>query len=440
MNNHAIRIARLTDGQIVDLIIAIQETHGFDSATIRFGAGAMTEINPQSMEQFVAQYGGTIHTMVSLDLYSKEHNLIVSYRRGICQDSDRIEDSRQASPYFDEIFLRQLDTSKITRPNTIIAFVKTISESLQEIPRTLEGNQQDVISLLRAEISALSETYRKMLKEQSYERTKLLNGIEKQRLDIEKEREVRLKEIKDEARNNRREHEDKMKLEEDRISKKQLELDAREQELDDRHHMHVRRELREKIIEEVKRRSGVPVVSRRAAMMRWTVFLITLSAGIGLTGFALWTFYLLASTEFPQASYWLLLTRASILSVAGLGSFYYAIRWLRNIYLDDVRISRHYENYRDDIDRASFAIETIMEISGEKEGVAVPQAWIDGVCRNLFRSDVADHGTGGHDSDALVELLQSISGASFGPNGSEVRLDRRGAKRLANRLSADKGH
>ena len=28
-----------------------------------------------------------------------------------------------------------------------------------------------------------------------------------------------------------------------------------------------------------------------------------------------------------------------------------------------------------------------MEISNEKEGMTAPDAWIEGTCRNLFRSD-----------------------------------------------------
>lgn len=230
-----------------------------------------------------------------------------------------------------------------------------------------------------------------------------------------------------------------MESEEVELSQRQAKLDAREQELDNRQHMHVRRELREKISEEFRNRAGEPVVSTRAAMMRWAIFGLTLAAGIGMGSFGLRAFYLLVSAEFDVTDYWMLVVRAAILSLGGVGFFLYAIRWLRSIYLDDVRTSRRYESYRDDIDRASFAIETIIEIGNEKQGVAAPEAWIEGMCRNLFRSDVGDKAENGQQADAFIELLRSISSASVGPNGAEVTLDRKGGKRLAKTISAGDG-
>ena len=44
MNNHAMRIARLTDGQIVDCSLLFEMSIGFDSATIGFGAGVSENI------------------------------------------------------------------------------------------------------------------------------------------------------------------------------------------------------------------------------------------------------------------------------------------------------------------------------------------------------------------------------------------------------------
>ena len=396
MDNHVIRIARLTDSQIVDLITAVREALEFTAVTIGFGAGAIEQFDSKSDGNLVEKYRGNIQSIVSFDIFLNKHNMTVSYRRGICQNSEQIDSNRQASPYFDEIFLCLQSASSATDSETVIECVKLIRKTLPEIPRALEGQGQDVISALRAEMSALNETYRNMMKELSGERIEFLKTFEDQRRSVEDERRSAIEKINEEAEDRENRFEVRMKNEEDRISTRQHELDVREQELDDRQHMHVRRELREKIIEEFKHRSGEPVVSRSAAGMRWAVFFMTFFAGIGLTGFGLWTFYLLISTEFQLTSYWLLVGRASILSIGGVGLFFYAVRWLQNIYLDDVRMIRHYDNYRDDIDRASFAIETIMEVSGEKEGVTAPEAWIEGVCRNLFRSDVGDHGNERH--------------------------------------------
>ncbi len=278
-----------------------------------------------------------------------------------------------------------------------------------------------------------------MLRELADERKGFLRGFEEQRQSVEEERKTVKADLDTEAKQREREFQKRMESEEAKLSQRQAVLDEREQELDNRQHMHVRRDLREKIIKEFKRRSDVPVVSKRAITMRWTIFFMTFFAGVGLAGFGLWTFYLLVEAKFESASYWLLVARAAILSIGGVGLFLYAIQWLRSIYLDDVRTTRHYDNYRDDIDRASFAIETIMEISSEKEGVTAPEAWIEGVCRNLFRSDVGDKAESSSQTDAFIELLRSISSASVGPNGAEVTLDRKGGKRLAKVMSTSDG-
>jgi len=80
-----------------------------------------------------------------------------------------------------------------------------------------------------------------------------------------------------------------------------------------------------------------------------------------------------------------------------------------------------------------------MEISNEKEGMTAPDALIEGMCRNLFRSEVGDKAERGSQTDAFIELLRSISSASVGPNGAEVTLDRKSGKRLAKVMDAGDG-
>lgn len=439
MNNHAIRTARLTDRQIVDLIITVREGLGVAGATIAFGAGAVENISSSSADAELEKYKENRHAIQSFELPLERINVIIRFRRGICKNTEQPDRERQTSPYFDEIFIVSKNTNQTTSPDDIIKCLDVMEGVRYDVPGTFEGQGADIVDALRVEMSTLNETYRNMLKDGADERHKLLKGLDEQRLSVEEDRRTASKKSEQEAEQRQREFQNSVKREEDSLSQRQHGLDTREQELDNREHMHVRRDLRERILEEVRGRSMAPVVSRSAGRMRWTVFFMTLFAGIGLTGFGLWTFYLLVGAEFTAGSYWVLVVRAAILSAGGIGLFLYAIQWLRSIYLDDVRTTRYYDNYRDDIDRASFAIETIMEVGSEKEGVAAPEVWVEGVCRNLFRSDVGDKAEGGRQADALIELLKSISSASVGLDGAEVRLDRRGSRRLAKKMGADDG-
>ena len=436
MNNHAIRIVRLTDRQIVDLIIAIRDDIGFDSAKIGLGARVSENINSNTKEAVLEKYKRSSHAILSLDVDSNQNNVVIRFRRGTCPNSEEPDTNRQASPYFDEIFVCTRNNNPATSPEALITCLDVIEETLHEVPPALQGHGQDVVDALHAQTSTLNETYRKMLSDFADERIQFLKEFEEQRQRVEEERQTAREKIEAEKEQHEKEFQKRMESEEVRLSQRQTELDAREQELDNRQHMHVRRELREKISKEFRSRAGEPVVSKRAARMRWAIFSLTLAAGIGMGGFGLRAFYLLVSAEFDITDYWMLVVRAAILALGGVGFFLYAIQWLRNIYLDDVRTSRRYESYRDDIDRASFAIETIIEIGNEKQGVAAPEAWIEGVCRNLFRSDVGDKAESSSQADAFIELLRSISSASVGPNGAEVTLDRKGGKRLAKTISA----
>ncbi len=440
MDNHAIRTARLTDGQIVDLLIAIRDDVGFDSATLRFGAGASENIDPNTAEARLEEYQGNSHGILSLDVRVDKSKVDILFRRGICADSDKPDQDRQSSPYFDEIFVRRPPNAQaIAAPAFIMKCLGIIEGALPGVPRVLQGQGQDVIATFRAEMSALNETYRRMHEDFADERNKFFKGFEEQRQSVEEERRATKAKLEAEAEQRKQEFQRRMESEEAKLSQRQFELNAREQELDNRQHMHVRRDLRKNISEEFRRRAGEPVVSIRAAVMRWAIFGLTLIAGIGMGDFGLRAFYLLVSAEFDVTDYWMLVARAAILSLGGVGFFLYAIQWLRSIYLDDVRTARRYDSYRDDIDRASFAIETIIEIGNEKQGVAAPEAWIEGVCRNLFRSDVGDKAKSSSQTDAFIELLRSISSASVGPNGAEVTLDRKGSQRLAKRMSAGDG-
>ena len=182
---------------------------------------------------------------------------------------------------------------------------------------------------------------------------------------------------------------------------------------------------------------GKPLISRHASAIRWIVFWLTLIAGAAIGYFGIEGFReIVEATATGDPPQWLtigLLVRSGLSLILAVGFLAYAINWLRIVYLDDVRTERRYESNGDDIDRASFVIETLMEV-GEKEKVDVPDAWVEGVCRNLF-SDTGDGSSGKVSSDAVTMLLEAISGAKIGPDGTEFSLDRRGARKLAKSAS-----
>ncbi|MFH1157583.1 MAG: hypothetical protein V1721_01670 [Pseudomonadota bacterium] len=95
-------------------------------------------------------------------------------------------------------------------------------------------------------------------------------------------------------------------------------------------------------------------------------------------------------------------------------------------------MERDFERYAYDINRASWAIETIMDIT-KNEGKLPPQTWIEAVCNNLFQRDEKDN------NDREVSPIESILSASarleYGPEGTKFEIDKGGVKKLSKEIA-----
>ena len=439
-NYHAIRTARLTDRQVFDLVYALHTGEEMWSATINLIDGLNVDIlSKERSEEPVSDLDRDRHAIQSLHLFISS-NIYINFYRGTCDDIQNPTANRKASPYFDEVFL----SSDIRRGGTTaqqwIACIDTVENALPKTYPLQETNEgSDAIDVLRAEVAELAGQYRTMLAGLASERSKFREESEEERRAARQEYVAERFRLETAAEDQRKEFDEYKQQEVGRLKQQQEELERREHDLDNRQHMHARRELRERISEDFKTRVVKPVVSKAAFRMRWLVFGLTLAAGVGIGAFAIDSFRDLIATATggdETVPGWLTIThavRSVVLIALALGFVAYAVGWLRAIYLDDVRAERRYEKYGHDIDRASFVIETIMEV-GDKENMRVPDAWVDGVCRNLFE-DHPDRNAENTPNHALVALFDTISGAKFGPDGTEFSLERRDARRLAKRHS-----
>ena len=102
---------------------------------------------------------------------------------------------------------------------------------------------------------------------------------------------------------------------------------------------------------------------------------------------------------------------------------------MRGFYASDIEAAREVNRFNLDLARASWVIETVLEVQHEKKG-EVPQAWIDGVTNGLF-DDKSTNTEMDDRAQALKSLLAFTAGASFGPEGPRVELNRSGARKLS---------
>lgn len=219
----------------------------------------------------------------------------------------------------------------------------------------------------------------------------------------------------------------------DRLFEEASKLESRKKELDDRGHMHARRQLRGDITNDLKDRLSSPGVSKQAGLLRAGVII---GAAIGIVGSAtisalsLGDLHTLYSSSSPNPIILGFASARFILpTAAAAGLLFYILGWLRKLHADDVQAERDLERYRYDLDRASWAIETILEAQG-KEGGTVPPEWISGVTHGLFARSGAN--TEDRDAaDALGSLLNFAAKAEFGPGGPKFEFNKRDLRRLS---------
>ncbi|MEO9824858.1 MAG: hypothetical protein ABJF50_10640 [Paracoccaceae bacterium] len=253
-------------------------------------------------------------------------------------------------------------------------------------------------------------------------------------------------------------------LEADFVAKEEARTHAHQEALDDleeerrklslQSHMSERRELLKAMTDETATSVRKSMAPRGAVTARWGVFFAALAIA-ALAGWLAYTSILqltvseasiaalleglpenadhdaiskVVGASFGPAN-WYLIARSILSSLAALGALVYAATWLRGFYNAEVAAAQEIDRFNYDLTRASWIIETVLEVQHEQKG-EVPEAWINSVTRGLFdgnsSSNLDDDGT-----KALRALLGYTAAASFGPEGPKFELGKRQAKRLA---------
>lgn len=264
----------------------------------------------------------------------------------------------------------------------------------------------------RAVIDGFSATHRQML-ETLDERIKLADERRVKAEDEANERE--------EAR--REEHREALDL-----------IEAERAKLSLQSHMAERRRLLESLTKTAREQAAASQLPRGATAMRWGVF----AASLAVSGVAGWlsfqSFAALSADSTHTAIDWILLSRGIIGSVVAVGAAVYAAGWLKSFFEADAKAARDLQRFNYDLSRASWIIETVLEVQYEKKG-EVPREWIEGVTHGLF-DRAQPGGAPDEGAQALGALLGFAGSASFGPEGARIDVGRSGARRLSKAIKA----
>lgn len=89
-----------------------------------------------------------------------------------------------------------------------------------------------------------------------------------------------------------------------------------------------------------------------------------------------------------------------------------------------------------DLKRASWIIEAILEVQAEKKG-GLPDEWIAGVTKGLF--DLDRHKASDDDAlQAIAALVSFSASVQEGPDGFQIQLDKKNARRLSREIRSPK--
>jgi hypothetical protein len=129
-------------------------------------------------------------------------------------------------------------------------------------------------------------------------------------------------------------------------------------------------------------------------------------------------------------SFWMTALKGFAAGAAGVAFLYAGLSGMKRSEEAERAQSLRLQRYSHDMDRASWVVETILQLSST-ESAKVPDVWLESVCNDLFKSDPEKANSTPDSLEALGALLDATARAKIGTSGFEFELDRKDAKRLA---------
>lgn len=429
-NGKIFRLARLSDKQVVQLFIKLNDE--FDGGTIEFFGPNSLGTNFEGIEELDLPLNSHFLTRAYLSFAGK--GLQLDFRRGISTGNF---DVRQPSVYFDELNLT-LDQYRKDPTMQDLLDISQIIESFGTVvqPKGDVTNFDGATDVIAAEVAKLAGIA-----------AELTIGADATRRELESERLALRKAFDADKATLDAAYQDK----EDQLETERQKLEVLREELGDREHKHVRRQLRDTITKDLQAEITEPKSSNRSYIYTMLTVLVSLIAATSFGFLAYQTQNAIGNlpldivrdpvtdsiissslSNSPQA--YLLYLKLFAASGAGFGLFVYTISWLRRLSDDATRHQQQLQRHVFDMNRASWTIETILELSGS-ELPEIPEIWLQSVTSNLFEhGDVKKDETGS--LQALAALLNVTSEAEIGPDGPKFKLNRRGAKKAASEFGS----
>jgi len=419
--NRTFRTSQLSDKQIVDLFDKL--TDQFSRSTITFFLLQNMPIPREGIDEITAGDSTSRHVSTA-DFVVAPQNFYVYFRRGISREEHNWN-VRVPSAFYDEIILVIPQNPPQGQPALTTKEITDCLSIIQESIHVIEFDEQSTglepKDLLTNQISGITRVHEKILTDA----VELRRKLEDDRIQWREEDEAETKLLKQKLEDL---YQEKLKT----LEEEKSELESQKKSVDDRAYTYARRADRKRITDEIKEQLATPRLSTSTLKQLAMVYGFLGIGFIVAVAAAIWTSFEITNLAAPSVEYWVAIVRLSVLSSAAFGFLFFAVQWARRIYTENARSERELERYSFDLNRASWAIETILEAKKENASQEPPSEWIEGVCNNLFTFNSGDDA---HDEDtsmnAFAELLKVAAEAKIGTDGASLKFDNRGTTKIA---------
>lgn len=279
----------------------------------------------------------------------------------------------------------------------------------------------DILKAISAQVEALGAAS-----------NKLYDDARSVRKDTEKELAGLRKKQNADFESKQQEAKDEHEAQLNALRAREAELKKRIEAVDDRDNMHARRAKAQQIAERLSQRLEEPsigqdVLRTRNLITRMSLGALAISAFIAFTGLIEFIPDLNSDSNLNSMIF------ASARVAGGSAAFFlvlfYLLSFLKRIAEEDAATKHQLERYSLDMDRSSWAIETVLEAQSRGDSSEVPEEWLRGVTSNLF-SAVNTEDEDKTALEALGEILQRGAAFKVGSNGVEIDLSEKAAKKV----------
>lgn len=451
-------VAKIPDKTILDMLAELKEKYGSAHMGIDLGGVALGE----NEYELIRKKKGPSLLIQSFSFNPNDNAFNVNMNRANVLSS--------LNPaYYDLIKFEpkngRINAEKVLEVEEIIRRYLTFPKASDAM-----GLAENTLGIIDRETAALAQLHHTMLENAeglriSYEEDAAERRKKFEEQQLQAEEEIRKREAES--------------LE--RVSAEKATLDEKIKEFDQSDHMFARRKLRDDITTQVQGFLARPPTSRQSFLKLYTLMWICIAGSALSAAAAFFTFQsfvsltqersqlasdLLAAIESRAAQQpapstqsnnpvdnqsattdaaaetlapklpdntillWMLALRGLLLSAVAVGFIAYLVSFLRRSYDNELRTMQELQRYGMDINRASWVIETAMEMTN-KEGAQLPDKWVEGACAGLFQM-----GAKGDGEVSSLAALGAVMGlgpeVSVGPGGATLKLPPKATKKAAN--------